>query len=96
MIHLMGNTPHDFVMSHNKAQLERLESFVHRTFNGQDFISFIKGLQHIYKNHKGLESVFSENIHSDNFNLQYNIHHFKTIFLKLNIKIDLKNISQTL
>jgi hypothetical protein len=40
---LMGNSPYDFVMSHTEHDLERLESFVHRTFNGQDFSNFIKG-----------------------------------------------------
>ena len=49
MMELMGNTPYDFVMSHSEEDLERLENFVHRTFNGKDFGGFIKGLQHIYK-----------------------------------------------
>jgi len=60
MMDLMGNAPYDFVMSHQETDLERLETFVHRTFNGQDFIGFIKGLQHIYQNHGGLETVFSQ------------------------------------
>jgi uncharacterized protein (TIGR02757 family) len=83
MMYLMGNTPYDFVMSHNKDQLERLESFVHRTFNGQDFISFIKGLQHIYKNHNGIEGVFSKNEDRDNLNLQNSIHEFKNVFFEI-------------
>ncbi len=37
MMDLMGNAPYDFVMSHNEYDLERLENFVHRTFNGGDF-----------------------------------------------------------
>src|SRR6187431_2607380 len=60
MIDLMGNSPYDFVMSHNDNQLESLESFVHRTFNGQDFMGFIKSLQNIYLNHNGLEAVFAK------------------------------------
>ena len=83
MMDLMGNTPYDFVMSHNEDQLERLESFVHRTFNGQDFISFIKGLQHIYKNHNGIEGVFSKNVNSNNLNLQNSIHEFKKVFFEI-------------
>ena len=42
MMDLMGNTPYDFVMSHTENDLERLESFVHRTFNGTDFVTFIR------------------------------------------------------
>jgi hypothetical protein len=57
----MGNAPYDFVMSHKPADLERLNTFVHRTFfNGQDFIGFIN-LYTIYSHHGGLETVFCQN-----------------------------------
>jgi len=62
MMALMGNSPYDFILNHNEEHLEKLEDFVHRTFNGQDFKCFIKNLKHIYTNHNGMESVFSENI----------------------------------
>lgn len=81
MMDLIGNAPYDFVMSHQETDLDRLQSFVHRTFNGQDFIGFIKGLQHIYKNHGGLETVFSTNLNEDN--LQKNIHEFKKLFFEI-------------
>jgi uncharacterized protein (TIGR02757 family) len=81
MMELMGNSPYDFVMSHQETDLERLETFVHRTFNGQDFMGFIKGLQHIYKNHGGLETVFSNNLGEDN--LQKNIHELKKLFFEI-------------
>jgi len=67
MMDLMGNSPYDFVLSHSEKDLEPLETFVHRTFNGKDFATFIKGLQHIYNNHGGLEAVFSKKI-NDNSN----------------------------
>lgn len=60
MMDLMGNTPYDFVMNHREEDLERLEGFVHRTFNGEDFKGFVRGLQHIYQNHHGLEGVFTK------------------------------------
>ncbi|WP_026705509.1 TIGR02757 family protein [Flavobacterium soli] len=81
MIQLMGNSPYDFVMSHQDHQLEELQNFVHRTFNGQDFISFIKGLQHIYKNHDGLENVFQK--HQEQNSMQKSIHEFKKIFFEI-------------
>lgn len=81
MMDLMGNSPYDFVMSHQETDLERLESFVHRTFNGQDFIGFIKGLQHIYQNHGGLETVFSKHQESDS--MQKSISEFKKIFFEI-------------
>ena len=81
MMDLMGNSPYDFVMSHTEDDLERLESFVHRTFNGQDFSSFIKGLQHIYKNHGGLEAVFAK--HQEANSMQKSISEFKKIFFEI-------------
>ena len=39
MMDLMDNDPHHFVMEHNEADLKPLKEFVHRTFNGIDFIS---------------------------------------------------------
>jgi uncharacterized protein (TIGR02757 family) len=81
MIQLMGNSPFDFVMFHNENQLTQLENFVHRTFNGADFVTFIKGLQHIYKNHNGLEAVFSKDFKTDN--LQQNITEFKKLFFEI-------------
>jgi uncharacterized protein (TIGR02757 family) len=81
MMDLMGNAPYDFVMSHTENDLERLESFVHRTFNGQDFASFVRSLQHIYKNHNGLEAVF--NTHTEMESMQKNIHEFKKLFFAI-------------
>ena len=81
MMNLMGNSPYDFVMSHNKNDLERLENFVHRTFNGQDFIGFIKSLQNIYMHHGSLESIFTK--HQENDSMQNAITKFKTIFFEI-------------
>ena len=82
MVKLMGNSPYDFVMSHQKKDLEKLENFVHRTFNGNDFSTFIIGLQHIYQNHNGLESVFSKDYKTGY--LQSNISEFKKLFFEVN------------
>jgi uncharacterized protein (TIGR02757 family) len=81
MMDLLGNAPYDFVMSHSNANLGRLENFVHRTFNAQDFATFIKGLRHIYENHGGLESVFAKHVQDDS--LQLSIHEFKKAFFEI-------------
>lgn len=60
MMDLMGQSPYDFVMEHKEDQLIPLEDFVHRTFNGKDFIGFVHGLKHLYTYHSGLEGVFTE------------------------------------
>ncbi len=59
MVELMGSSPYDFVMEHTEQQLEPLQGFVHRTFNGTDFMGFIRGLKHLYSVHNGLEGVFT-------------------------------------
>jgi uncharacterized protein (TIGR02757 family) len=81
MMDLMGNSPYDFVMSHSENDLERLETFVHRTFNGQDFASFIRSLQHLYKNHDGMESVFAK--HQESNSMQKSISEFKKTFFEI-------------
>lgn len=81
MMDLMGNSPYDFVLSHSESDLENLESFVHRTFNSQDFAFFIKSLKNIYQNHQGLENAFARNIENDN--LQKSISEFKKIFFEI-------------
>ena len=81
MMDLMGNTPYDFVMSHTENDLERLEPFVHRTFNGQDFVGFIKSLKHIYQHHGGMESIFNKYQEPDS--IQQAISEFKKVFFEI-------------
>lgn len=81
LMNIMGNSPYDFVMSHSENDLERLENFVHRTFNSQDLLTFIKSLQHIYHNHNGLENVFAKN--QEALSMQKSISEFKKIFFEI-------------
>ncbi|KGO92007.1 TIGR02757 family protein [Flavobacterium subsaxonicum] len=81
MVTLMGSSPYDFVMTHKEHHLEPLENFVHRTFNGGDFATFIKALKHIYLNHNGLEGVFAA--HQQNDSLQPAINQFKKVFFEI-------------
>ena len=81
MMQLLEQSPHDFVMNHSNKDLDALQPFVHRTFNGQDFAQFIKSLNHIYKNHQGLEAVFAKHAQPDS--MQHSIHHFKNVFFEI-------------
>lgn len=81
MMDLLGNSPYDFVMSHDEYQLERLGGFVHRTFNSDDFKYFIKALKHIYSNHEGLEAIFLK--HQTENSLQPAIHALNEIFFEI-------------
>ena len=54
----MENSPFDFLMNYSENEFEKIESFKHRTFNAVDLDFYLRSLQHIYKNHGGLETVF--------------------------------------
>lgn len=80
MIDMMGTSPHEFVLNHQEKDFKHLKGYVHRTFNEQDLMYFIISLNNIYKNHGGLEKLFS-NSKND---LQERIHQFKKTFFELN------------
>jgi uncharacterized protein (TIGR02757 family) len=81
IMELMGNSPFDFIMNHKESHLKRIDGFVHRTFNSDDLIYFIKALQYIYKGKNGLEAIFNE--YSTKDSLQPAIHELKNIFFAL-------------
>ena len=81
LMDLLDRSPHDFVLNHEEDDLEKLENFVHRTFNGIDLQYFIKALRNIYRNHNGLEEIFAK--HAQKETLQPAIHEFKKIFFEL-------------
>ena len=78
---ILGSSPIDFIMRFKEKDLKKID-FVHRTFNKFDLIYFLKSLKNIYKNHDGLENVFSKNL-NDEF-MYNNIHNFRKIFFLLN------------
>ena len=81
MMHLLDHSPYDFIMNHQETDLVALLPFVHRTFNGEDFIQFVQSLKHIYTHHNGLESVFLK--HAEKDSLQNSIHNLKTHFFEI-------------
>jgi uncharacterized protein (TIGR02757 family) len=92
---LLDHSPYDFVINHTEGDLEKLLPFVHRTFNGDDCVQFIKSLQHIYKNHNGLEAVFEK--HADSAFLQTSISQFKRTFFEIDhLKRTEKHVSDPL
>lgn len=58
MMQYMDNAPADFVRNASPAELRHLQSYVHRTFNGQDFTDFVLGMRHIILNHGGIGEFF--------------------------------------
>ncbi len=68
MMERMDDSPADFIQNASPEDLKSLSSFVHRTFNGEDFQFFVLALRRIYASHKSLEAYFSQikedNLHS--------------------------------
>ncbi|PIF06313.1 MAG: TIGR02757 family protein [Draconibacterium sp.] len=60
MMAIMDNQPYDFILNASPREKERLQLFVHRTFNGHDLGYFVKSLKNIYSEHGGLEAVFEK------------------------------------
>lgn len=81
MMELLDNSPYDFILNHQESDLKSFENFVHRTFNSIDFQQFVKSLQHIYQNHKGLENALA--ITDKTTNYQTAIHQFKQKFFEI-------------
>lgn len=81
LMDLLDHAPFDFVQNHTETDLEKLEQFVHRTFNGRDLVYFIKAFQHLYVQHAGPEAIFTK--YSVKDSLQPAIHEFKKLFFEL-------------
>ncbi len=89
---LMGNQPSYFVLSASHSEIQQLEKFVHRTFNGTDCIYFIRSLRNIYKNHGGLQSVFEKGYSNDE-SVKSALEYFYSVFFELAGERTRKHIS---
>jgi len=56
LMSLMDNRPFEFIVDGSNADYERLVSFVHRTFNGQDCIYFVRSLKYPPKSRRAAVS----------------------------------------
>jgi len=81
LMDLLDMSPYEFIMNHEPDDLDRLDGFVHRTFNAEDLKYFITALRNIYLQHTGMEQIFSK--YAEENSLQPAIHHFKKIFFEL-------------
>lgn len=82
MMELMDNAPFDFIRNHQVSDLTGLASFVHRTFQGEDFQYFVRALQHIYKQYGRLETALKPRAMETNY--KNAIAQFKQVFFELN------------
>mgnify|MGYP002517404594 CR=1 FL=1 len=60
MMRYMDNSPADFVRNASQGELDSLHSFVHRTFNGSDFRSFVLALRAIVERWGSVGNYFEQ------------------------------------
>lgn len=58
MIECMDGTPYDFTMNASERELDSVLGYVHRTFNGGDFRSFILSLRHVFETYGSIGGFF--------------------------------------
>ncbi len=58
MMQYMDDAPADFVRHASTEELARLRTYVHRTFNGQDFIDFVLAIRRIAERFGGIGDFF--------------------------------------
>lgn len=82
LMSLMDNSPFEFVTKASGKEIEKVKSFKHRTFNGDDCTYFIKSLRNIYLNHNGLEKVFTTKFNETNL-IAESLIYFRSVFFEL-------------
>lgn len=80
LLKLMEYSPYEFIIQAGKDDLQKLEPFKHRTFNGTDSKFFIESLKNIYLNHGGLEQAFTKPGEEE---VKSSIKHFRDIFFSI-------------
>lgn len=58
MMDYLDRRPYDFVVGASEAELRVLESYVHRTFNGEDLICFVRAIREICRRYGSLGGWF--------------------------------------
>ena len=79
LMQLMDDDPWNFIMHADLPDFKRVDSFVHRTFNGDDCLFFLQSLRAIYQSHGGIETVFTEG-YAKNHSILEAITHFRKLF----------------
>ena len=79
MIEYMDGAPYDFTMNASEADLDRVLAYVHRTFNGGDFRSFILSLRHLYEKY-GTMGAFYEGEYARSGDIRAAISKFRSEF----------------
>ena len=79
----MDDDPHNFIVNAGAKEYKPFQKFVHRTFNGEDCIYFMKALKHIYTAYGSLETVFVIGLQPGDKNIKNAIAGFRNSFFEI-------------
>lgn len=82
MMRYMDNAPYDFVLNASDEEIAQLSTYVHRTFNGGDFQTFVRALRHIYTRWGSMGAYF-ESGYERHHDLRPVLSEFRREFLSL-------------
>jgi uncharacterized protein (TIGR02757 family) len=60
LMKMLDQAPYAFIKEASEKDFNMMDKFVHRTFQREDMIFFLKSLQNIYKKHGGLRNIFEK------------------------------------
>lgn len=83
LMQLMDDAPYDFCLNHTEANLKKLFSFKHRTFNTTDILYFIEFFKHHYTSHDSLEAAFTQHAKQKDFDIENSLINFHNYFFSL-------------
>jgi uncharacterized protein (TIGR02757 family) len=83
LMQLMDNAPHQFVLQHQKKDLEKLTGFKHRTFNTTDLLYCIEFFKMHYLSHQSLEKAFIQGLHKKDLTIENGLKGFYDYFFSL-------------
>lgn len=89
---LLEQSPYDFITYASESELDHLRKFVHRTFNGDDLVYFVRSLQNIYRKHGGLQNLFESGFEQTN-SVFGALENFHRIFFELTGERTKKHVS---
>jgi uncharacterized protein (TIGR02757 family) len=85
LIHLMGDSPYDFVKNHTESDLKPFLNFKHRTFNDLDTLYFLSFFKQYYHTHDSLENAFLPSDFQKKENIEEHLIHFRQTFFNSEI-----------
>jgi uncharacterized protein (TIGR02757 family) len=80
---LMDNAPHQFVLQHQKKDLQKLEGFKHRTFNTTDLLYCIGFFKMHYSKNSSLENAFTKKLNKKDETIENGLNGFYDYFFSL-------------